>query len=63
MQGAAVTESFGFVDKAFLHHKSSLSIKPETLGEHHPVTAASYNNLGIVHVMKGNYEKAAEYFL
>ena len=63
MQGAAVMESFGFVDKAFLHHQSSLSIKPEMLGEHNPVTAASDNNFGIVHMMKGNYEKAAEYFL
>ena len=63
MQGAAVMESFGFVDKAFLHHQSSLSIKLEVLGEHNAVSAASDNNLGIVHEMKGNYEKAAEYFL
>ena len=63
MQGAAVMESFGFVDKAFLHHQSSLSLKLELLGEHNLVTAASDNNLGIVHEMKGNYEKAAEFFL
>ena len=62
MQGAAVMESFGFVGKAFLHHQSSLSIKLEILREHNPVTAASDNNLSIVHVMKGNYEKDAEYF-
>ena len=47
MQGAAVMESFGFVDKAFLHHQSSLSVKLEILGKHNPVTAASDNNLAL----------------
>ena len=40
----------------------SLQIKFKTLGENHPDTAASYNNIGSSYDNKGDYDKALEYY-
>lgn len=42
-------------------HSKALQIRQQVLGENHPDTAASYNNLGYSYEKLGNYEKGLEY--
>ena len=37
-------------------------IKKDVLGENHPDTAISYNNIGVVYYNLGDYDKALEYY-
>ena len=52
----------GEPDKAIEYYEKSLKIKLATLGENHPSTATSYNNIGLTWDSKGEYDKAIEYY-
>ncbi|MCC8076549.1 MAG: tetratricopeptide repeat protein [Clostridiales bacterium] len=45
------------------YHKDALDIRLKVLGENHPDTANSYNDLGVVYVRQGKYDEAVELFL
>ena len=47
--------------KAWEYNEKALNIRLELLGEEHPDTADSYNNMGIVYSKQGNYDKGLEY--
>ena len=52
----------GDYDKAIEYYKKALKIRLKVLGEEHPSTAATYNNLGMAYHSKGDYDKAIEFF-
>ena len=52
----------GDYDKALEYYLKAARIYESVLGENHPDTAASYNNIGNVYSDKGDYDKALEYF-
>jgi len=39
-----------------------LAIRKKVLGSEHPDTASSYNNIGILYRVQGDYEQAFDYF-
>lgn len=43
-------------------HEKALRIREKALGEGHPDTAASYNNLAGVYQVQGRYENAISYY-
>ena len=43
-------------------YKKALEIRERILGEEHPDTATSYNNLGVVYARQGEYKKAEELY-
>ena len=47
--------------QALEFYNKALAIRLKVLGENHPDTATSYNNIGIVYDSQGNYAKALEY--
>ena len=51
----------GEYDKAIEAYQQALAICRKVLGEEHPETATSYNNLGLVYYSKGEYDLALEY--
>jgi len=53
--------TLGEYDKAIEYYEKDLKITLATLGENHPSTATSYNNIGSVWKSKGKYDKAIEY--
>ena len=52
----------GKYDKAIAYYEKALKIQLATLGENHPSTATSYNNIGLAWKSKGDYDKAIEYY-
>ncbi|MEM7530941.1 MAG: tetratricopeptide repeat protein [Chloroflexota bacterium] len=52
----------GTSHEAFLYAEQALAINEEVLGEKHPHTAASLNNLGFLYQAKGEYEEAKAYY-
>ena len=52
----------GEYDKAIAYYEKDLKITLATLGEKHPSTATSYNNIGGAWDSKGEYDKAIEYY-
>ena len=52
----------GEYDKALDAYQQALAIRRKVLGEEHPSTATSYNNLGAVYDSKGEYSQAIEYY-
>lgn len=54
---------YAVYDKAEEIHLHLLSIREEIYGNHHPYTANSYNNLGLVYDLKGDFDKALCYHL
>jgi tetratricopeptide (TPR) repeat protein len=52
----------GEYDKAIEYYEKSLKIQLVTLGENHPSTATTYNNIGSAWKSKGEYDKAIEYY-
>jgi len=52
----------GDYDKAIEYYEKSLNITLATLGENHPSTATSYNNIGSAWYSKGEYDKAIAYY-
>ena len=51
----------GDYKKALEYNELSLKIKKKKLGEEHPDTASSYNNIGCTYDKMGDYKKALEY--
>ena len=51
----------GDYSKAKLLHEKALKIRVEILGESHPDTAGSYNNLGLFYKEQKMCDKAKEY--
>ena len=49
-------------DKALVYYEKSLKIKEEILGEGHPSTATTYNNIAVVYDAQGNYGEALEFY-
>lgn len=54
--------TLGEYDKAIEYYEKVLKIQLATLGETHPSTATSYNNIGMIWHSKGAYDKAIEYY-
>ena len=54
-------ESQGEYQKAEELYEKSLRIREKVLGEEHPDTATSYNNLAGVYKSQGEYQKALTY--
>ena len=52
----------GDYPKALEYYQKALAIKEKVLGEEHPSTATSYNNIGGVFDSRGDYPKALEYY-
>ena len=50
-------------DKELEYELKALKISEEVLGERHPDTATSYNNVGMTYGDLGNYDKELEYKL
>ena len=48
--------------KALGLYERALAIKKEVIGDGHPSTATTYNNIGHVYYDMGDYGKALEYF-
>ncbi len=48
--------------KALEHYQKALAIDLKQLGPDHPDVASSYNNIGAVHLSKGEYDHALENF-
>ena len=48
-------------EKAITLNRTLLDLREKVLGEEHPDTAGSYNNIGLVYAKQGDYEKALEY--
>ena len=48
--------------KALEYHELSLNIRKKILGEEHPDTATSYNNIGSIYNNMGDNKKALEYY-
>ncbi|MBR5714343.1 MAG: tetratricopeptide repeat protein [Clostridia bacterium] len=48
-------------DPALEYYKRAADLRREALGEEHPDTAASYNNIAGVYYVKGEYDLALEY--
>jgi tetratricopeptide (TPR) repeat protein len=59
---AIILYKLGDYNKAIEYYKKALGIYLKTIGENHPVTAISYNNLGAVYGSKGDYNKAIDYY-
>ncbi len=55
-------ERQGSYDEALEFYKKSLEIKLKTLGEEHPSTATTYDNIGQVHSNKGSYDEALKFY-
>jgi tetratricopeptide (TPR) repeat protein len=62
-------DHYGNFDKALVHYELTHSYNIQSVGESHPDTATSYNNIGYIMKVKGdldsaliNYEKAKEIF-
>ena len=52
----------GEYDKAIGYYEKALKIRKVSLGENHPSTATSYNNIGSAWHRKGEYDKAIGYY-
>ncbi len=52
----------GDYDKSLEYYNKALSIRQKVLGEEHPDTATSYNNIGYVYSELGDYDKSLEYY-
>ena len=50
----------GDYDTALEYYNKTLDIRKQLLGENHPDTATSYNNIGAVYDDKGDYDTALE---
>ena len=50
----------GDYDAALEYYNKALDIRKQVLGENHPDTATSYNNIGAVYLRKGDYDAALE---
>ena len=50
----------GDYDTALEYYNKALDIYLQVLGENHPDTATSYNNIGAVYDDKGDYDTALE---
>ena len=48
-------------EKAITLNRTLLDLREKVLGEEHPDTARSYNNIGLVYAKQGDYEKELEY--
>jgi tetratricopeptide (TPR) repeat protein len=62
-QLATLCREIGNYQDAFRWQKESLAIRKKTLGEEHPDTATSYNNLAGLYESMGVYEKAEQLYL
>ncbi len=49
-------------EEALLLYERALSIRKELLGDDHPETASTYNNMASVYEKQGKYENALEYY-
>ena len=52
----------GDYNKSLHFYEKSLEINLATLGDNHPSTATSYNNIGLAYYSKGQFDKAIEYY-
>ena len=52
----------GEYEKALEYYGKALEIVERTLGNDHPSTATTYNNMAGVYKAQGDYEKALEYY-
>ena len=52
----------GEYDKAIEYYDKAFEIQLATIGENHPSTATTYNNLGSAWGNMGEYDKAIEYY-
>jgi tetratricopeptide (TPR) repeat protein len=59
--GAVLRTVFGDHDKSLELLERCLAIRLATLGEKHPYTAGTYDNMGGAYDSKGDYDKALEY--
>ncbi|MEM1367718.1 MAG: tetratricopeptide repeat protein [Cyanobacteria bacterium P01_H01_bin.15] len=59
---ASFYEGQGLYSIAELSYQAAAKIIPERLGEDHPDTATSYNNLAALYELQGRYEKAEPLF-
>ena len=59
---ATMHYTLGEYDKAIEFYNKALKIYLATLGENHPSTASTYNNLGLAWSDKGEYDKAIEFY-
>jgi tetratricopeptide (TPR) repeat protein len=48
--------------EALEYYKKALAIREKVLGESHPSTATTYNNIALIYVNQGNYPEALAYF-
>ena len=54
--------NMGDYGKALEYYREDLKLREEALGHEHPLTAATYNNIGRVNEAMGLYGKALEYY-
>ena len=59
---ATATFDITVVEEALDSYEKSLSLRKKVLGEEHPYTADSYNNIGTIYDDLGEHEKALEYY-
>lgn len=50
-------------EKAITLNRTLLDLREKVLGEEHPDMATSFNNMGTIHHIQGNFERALEYYL
>lgn len=50
------------LDEALKHHNNALTLRLDTYGENHFGVAESYNNISEVCILKGEQDKARDYF-
>ena len=55
-------EKQGDYEKAMEFYQKAIKISEQVLGEQHPNTVSTYNNLGGVYQAQGDYEKAMEFY-
>ena len=61
-QGEELEDQARYQDALFVYEKA-LAIREKVLGDYHPDTATTYNNLGILYKNIGEYDKALDYYL
>ncbi len=61
-QSAVFYDSMANYENALVYYQKSLAIREKVLGDKHPSTASSYNNIGALYKSQGDYENALVYY-